>query len=75
MSHVGTSPPLERVLMIVDTLPKGYEDKYPFKAGDTVLVLGEIKNMKGHYIIALKDGRVLYGYHDDFFREPTEEEL
>lgn len=62
-------------ILIVDNLPEGYEDSYPFKAGEHVLLLGEIENMPGHYAVVTKDGGTHFGFHDDLFREPTEEEL
>lgn len=55
-------------------LPKGWEEKYPFKEGDTVLMLGEIEQMPGHVAIAMKDGRVLFGYHAEHFRKLSQEE-
>jgi hypothetical protein len=55
-------------------LPKGYENQYPFKNGDNVLMLGEIEQMPGHVIVATKDGRVLWGYHIENFRKLTREE-
>ncbi len=42
---------------------------YPFHNGDVVLVIGEIQNMPGHVAIALKDGRVLFGWHKENFRK------
>jgi hypothetical protein len=55
-------------------LPRGYEDHYPFATGDTVLMLGEIEQMPGHVAVALRDGRVLFGYHaEDFCRLPLDE--
>jgi hypothetical protein len=65
--------PLKRpYLCEVNALPEGFD--YPFKNGDTVLMLGEIEQMPGHVAIALKDGRVLFGYHEENFRKLTEEE-
>ena len=55
-------------------LPEEYEHLYPFHNGDIVLMLGEIANMRGHMVFALKDGRVLFGYHPEHFRKLTEEE-
>jgi len=62
-------------VMIVCDIPEGYEDKYPFKNGDAVLFHGEIENMPGHVAVVTRDGKTHFGYHDDNFREPTEEEL
>jgi hypothetical protein len=47
---------------------------YPFKNGDVVLMLGEILQMPGHVAVALKDGRVVFGYHVENFRPLTDEE-
>jgi SOS-response transcriptional repressor LexA len=47
---------------------------YPFKDGDTVVVLGEIDQMPGHAVIALNDGRVLFGWDIEYFRKLTDEE-
>lgn len=55
-------------------LPEGYEDQYPFKSGDTVLMLGEIEQMPGHVVVATKMGFVFYGYHVEHFRKLTREE-
>ncbi len=55
--------------------PKGYEFRYPWKEGDGVLVLGEIENMPGHVAVVTRSGKIRWGYHDDHFREPTEEDL
>jgi hypothetical protein len=52
----------------------GWNGSYPFKDGDTVLMLGEIEQMPGHVAIALKDGRVLFGYHAEYFRKLSQEE-
>lgn len=58
----------------VSNIPKGYLESYPFKNGDIVLMLGEIEQMPGHVAIALKDGRVLFGYHAENFRKLSMEE-
>ena len=63
-----------KIMKIAD-IPTGYEDSYPWKNGDTVLVLGEIENMIDHYIVATKDGKIHFGYHDDFFKEILEYEM
>ena len=46
----------------------------PFERGEDYLCLGEIKNMKDHFIFVDKAGKVLYGYHNDDFRILTEDE-
>lgn len=61
--------------LVVFEVEKEYEDLYPFINGEVVLFLGEIIQMPGHCIVAKKDGRVLWGYHTDYFREPTEDEV
>jgi len=61
-------------LCVVEDLPEGYKDKYPFKEGDTVLMMGEVEQMPGHVVIATKDGKVLFGYHAENFRRLTQEE-
>ena len=48
---------------------------YPWKAGDIVLFLGEIKQMPGHCAVATHDGKVHWGYHTFDFTEPTEDEI
>jgi hypothetical protein len=55
-------------------LPEGQESHYPFKEGDTVLMLGEIEQMPGHVAVSLKDGRVVFGYHVENFRKLSREE-
>ena len=62
-------------IVIFDDPPKGYEDKYPWKAGTSLLFLGEIANMPGHCVVVDKAGKVHWGYHTENFREPTEDEL
>ena len=60
-------------IMIAD-LPVGYENSYPWKNGDSVLVLSEIQNMKHHYVVVF-NYKTYVGYHIDSFRERTEDEL
>jgi len=47
--------------------PKGYEKDYPFKKGEGLLLLGEIKNMKGHVAVVNEKGQVFWGYHTENF--------
>ena len=61
--------------LVVFSAPPGYEEKYPWKSGDTVLFLGEIPGMKGHGIFSGIDGVVRWGYHTFDFRVIPEEEL
>jgi len=63
------------VRIVVADIPAGYEDRYPFQNGETVLLLGEIENMPGHIAVVTRDGKVHFGYHNDTFREPTEDEM
>lgn len=56
-------------------LPKGYEDGYPFKNGDTVFVFGEINLMEGHCVVATSDGKVIWGYHTENFIPLIEDEV
>jgi hypothetical protein len=61
------------VTVIVD-LPQGYKDKYPFKDGDYLLCLGEIKNQKGHVAVVNSKGKVYFGYHIENFRLLTNDD-
>lgn len=64
---------LAKVVDLEDEI-EHYPDQYPFHEGDTVIVLGEVEQMPDHVVIALKDGRVLFGYHVwNFERIPMEE--
>jgi DNA-binding XRE family transcriptional regulator len=49
--------------------------RYPWKAGESLLYLGEIKQMPGHVAVVDRKGKVHWGYHDDNFREPKENEV
>ena len=62
-------------VLVVEPLPEGCENKYPWEAGDCVLLLGEIEGMSGHVAVATHDGRVHWGYDEDNFREATEDEI
>jgi len=62
-------------IVIFDNPPKGYEDKYPWKVGQSLLFLGEVVQMPGHCIVVDKAGKVYWGWHTDNFREPTEDEI
>jgi hypothetical protein len=61
--------------VVVAVCPKGYEDKYPWKHGDALLLLGDIESMPGHVVVADKTGRVHWAYDADSFREAREDEL
>jgi len=41
-------------------------------AGDCLFCLGEIEDMPGHVAVVDKNGKVIWGYHDDNFRELTD---
>lgn len=62
-------------LVVADIPPKGFEGKYPWKDGQTLLFLGEIEQMPGHCVVVDKAGKVHWGFHTDNFREPTEDEI
>lgn len=49
--------------MLVGSLHPAYQ--YPWKEGDYVLLLGEIVDMRGHYVIVTEDGMTHFGYHGD----------
>ena len=72
---MGLCPFKPMQLLVALPAPEGYPDAYPWKPGDTVLFLGEIEQMPGHIAVATKDGKVHFGYHDDNFRLPTEDEV
>lgn len=61
--------------IVVVEWPKGLETSFPFKNGDSLLFLGEIPNMPGHCAVVNRDGQVLWGYHLEDFRHPTDEEI
>lgn len=42
-------------------------------AGHRYLILGDIENMPGHIAVATRDGRVLWGFHPDWFDIDTDE--
>lgn len=62
-------------VVIANKPPDGYETVYPWREGEHLLYLGEIANMPGHVAVVDKKGKVQWGYHDDNFRHPTEEEV
>ena len=62
------------ILATVDNLPEGYEKGYPFKVGETVLILGELQNMPHHYAVVTEDGQIGFGFHLDLFKIVTGEE-
>ena len=49
--------------------------KFPFRAKQTYVFLGEIPNMPGHCVVAEHpSGQIYSGYHTDNFVELTERE-
>lgn len=60
-------------IMRVYGVPQEQKNLYPWRNNDTVLLLGEIENMPNHYVIATSDGRIHYGYHNDFFVDVEED--
>lgn len=57
-------------------LPEGEpESGYPFRDGDTVLMLGKIENMPGHVVVVTQDGKTHFGYHVEHFRKLTADEI
>lgn len=42
---------------------------------DSILCLGEITNMPGHYIMVSKSGKVIYGIHPELFIECSENDI
>jgi hypothetical protein len=52
-----------------------YALSFPFKDGDLVMFLGEIKQMPGHCVIANRLGKIYWGYHTSNFIEPNKDEI
>jgi hypothetical protein len=50
-----------------DKCPVEFHNKYPFVRDEVLLYLGEVKQMRGHCVVATKDGRVVWGYHTENF--------
>lgn len=71
----GRSPFVPIQVVVANKPPDGYETVYPWREGEHLLYLGEIVNMPGHVAVVDKKGKVQWGYHDDNFRNPTEEEI
>ena len=55
-------PTMTRVEFIGDT-----DHAYPFKKGEGLLLLGEIKNMRGHVAVVNDNGKVFWGLHVEEF--------
>lgn len=57
-------------------IPKSYWPEYGFDPEDTLVILGVVKHMIGHIMVAsLKDHKVYGPYDSDNFIELTEEEV
>ena len=57
-------------------LPEKYHNLYPFTNEEVVVMLGEIKGMEGHCVVASKKtGLVHIGYDMDNFIEIPEADL
>ena len=67
------SPFTPMQIVIAKPVPKKW--RYPWKTGESLLYLGEIKQMPGHVAVVDRKGKVHWGYHDDTFREPKEMEV
>ncbi len=59
---------------VVEYVPKGYEDEYPYKKGEHVLLI-EIANMPGHAAVITHRGTVEWAYHTFDFRKLSSEEM
>jgi hypothetical protein len=57
----------------VECVPEGYEEQYPYKKGEHVLLI-EIANMPGHAAVITSRGTVEWAYHTDDFRKLSSEE-
>ena len=55
-------PTMTRVEFIGET-----DHVYPFKKGEGLLLLGEIKNMKGHVAVVNDNGKIFWGLHVENF--------
>ena len=60
-------------IVVVEYDDKRY--KYPFNVNETVLLLGEIQNMKGHVVVVDNDNNVHWGYHPELFREAEDSDI
>ena len=55
--------------LAVFNVEMSYASKYPFRQGETVLVMGEVSNMPGHMVVCRSDGSVSWGWHKENFRK------
>lgn len=61
---------INQIVKVVDDTPTGL----PFQSNEHLLYLGEIHGMPGHCIVVKKNGKVIWGFHTDNFRNLTEDE-
>ena len=58
------------------SLSREQRKKFPFKENGVYVFFGEIPNMPGHCVVAdHKTGKILSGYHTEYFRELTRDEV
>lgn len=70
-----TSPNMHHMKVVIAVVPAGYENRYPWKDGDHLLLLGHIENMPGHVAVVDQNGRTYWGFHEDSFRAAKADEL
>lgn len=67
---------LDLVRFDFDNIPIEYHKQYPFTNKDVFVMLGEIRGMSGHCVVAhSKTGQIHTGFHIDNFIPLTKEEL
>lgn len=64
MKKLIKKPKINSLVRFIIPKEKG---EYPFLDGDTLLFLGEIKNMPEHCIVVNKNGKIFFGYHTENF--------
>jgi hypothetical protein len=85
MMTIPTPPPFEgshctfvsnQLVAFEWNSPESPEQRgYPFNPNEVMLFLGEILQMPGHCVVVRRSGQVVWGYHTDNFREPTDDEI
>lgn len=61
---------LSLVRFKIESVPRGFLGKYPFRKGRAYVFFGEIPNMPGHCIVAdHKTGQLHSGFHTESFAE------
>lgn len=58
-----------------DTSKRGNGFYTEFLTQEVFIYLGEIPNMPGHVVVAGRNGKVYFGFHDDEFEELSEDEV